>query len=337
MRQLLERSMFAWLVRDTFRQSLASGIFWILLGTSTLCTLLCLSVTTVGDVPLSAPGENPDFLPRFDPHAKNADKVRASGVTVVSGELSLGFGALRVPLARDRRTAVHHLQLILAGGVADTLGLLLTLVWTAGFLPGFLDPRSVSVLLAKPMSRFRLLLSKYAAVLVFVLFHATVFVLATWLALGGRTGVWDASYLLSVPLLLLHFAIFYSFSLLLAVCARSTVVCVFGSLLFWCLCWGMNYGRHAVMLAAKLAPESAFSGNLARLADLGYWLLPKPADLGMLLYQSLDAQQYVGQIFDPAALAAAGSFSLALSVLSSLAFMVYALIAAGRQFATTDY
>ena len=43
-----------------------------------------------------------------------------------------------------RVSAVHLLELILAGGVADTLGLLLTLVWTAGFLPGFLDGRSVS-------------------------------------------------------------------------------------------------------------------------------------------------------------------------------------------------
>ena len=59
---------------------------------------------------------------------------------VADGTLDLAFGAVRVPLARDARDAVHFLQLVLAAGVADALGLLLTLVWTAGFLPGF--PRS---------------------------------------------------------------------------------------------------------------------------------------------------------------------------------------------------
>jgi hypothetical protein len=62
-----------------------------------------------------------------------------------------------VPLARDAKTAACHLELLLAGGVADTLGLLLTLVWTAGFLPQFLDRRHISVLLTKPAPRWCLL------------------------------------------------------------------------------------------------------------------------------------------------------------------------------------
>src|SRR4030088_1674685 len=99
-------------------------------------------------------------------------------------------------------------------------------------------------------------MGKYAGVLAVVFLHLVVFVGGTWLGLGAHTGVWNASYLLCVPILLLHFAIFFSFSLLLAVCTRSTVVCVFGSIVFWFLCWGMNYGRHAVVTAAHLAPES---------------------------------------------------------------------------------
>lgn len=329
---------FAWLVRDTFKQSLATRIFWILLAISGLCVLVCLSAGVSGNVTLAAPGENPDFLPRLDPEAKDLRKVQESGVTaVVGGELTLAFGAVKVPLARDARSAVHFVQLLLAGGVADTMGLLLTLVWTAGFLPGFLDARSVSVLLAKPAPRWCLLLGKYVGVLAFVLLHAVVFVGGTWLALGLRTGVWDASYLWSVPLLLLHFAIFFSFSLLLAVCTRSTVVCVFGSIAFWALCWGLNYGRHALATAAYETPGSAISQGMVRLADAAYWLLPKPADLGMLLFDKLDANNYFGRLLEASALQHAGFFSLELSVLSSLAFMAYLLVASARQFAATDY
>src|SRR6185295_4846325 len=97
-------------------------------------------------------------------------------------------------------------QLVLAGGVADTLGLLLALIWTAGFLPGFLEGRSVSVLLAKPVPRWKLLAGKYVGVLSFILAHAVVFVGGTWLAIGLRTGIWDSSYFWAVPILLVHFA-----------------------------------------------------------------------------------------------------------------------------------
>ncbi len=173
--------------------------------------------------------------------------------------MSLAFGAVRVAVARDVRTAVHFFQLILAAGVADTLGLLLTLVWTAGFLPGFLAPQAIAVLLAKPVPRWGLLAGKYIGVLAFVLAQAVYFVGGTWLALALRTGVWDAAYLLSIPLLLLQFAVFFGFSLLLAVCFRSTVVCVFGSIAFWGICWAINFGRHAVMAAAAVAGCGKFS------------------------------------------------------------------------------
>ncbi len=324
------------LIRDTFRQSLAYGICWLLLAVTVLTTLVCLTISIDGVTPLAAPSDNPDFLPKNDPDAKDPAKLKQSGVVVVSGDLKLMFGAVRIPLERDDRHAVHFLQLILAGGVADTLGLLLTLIWTAGFLPGFLDGRSISVLLAKPIPRWMLLAGKYVGVLAFVLFHATLFVGGTWLAIGLRTHIWDASYLYAIPLLLLHFAVFFSVSLLLAVCTRSTVVSVFGSILFWCVAWGMNYGRHAMALSQRLMPNGQFASGLQWLVDVGYWILPKPADFGVLLYDALGAKEYFGQALDPAALATHG-FSLWLSVVTSLAFTAYILFASARKFAATDY
>jgi len=321
-----------WMIRDTLRHSMASGVGWLLFGLSTLCILVCLSVTVSGPSALGQPGENPDFLPRLDAEAHDAHKLANSGVTVADSALTLAFGAVRVPWARDARSGVQFLQLILAAGVADTLGLLLALVWTAGFLPGFLDPRAVSVLLAKPTSRNALLLGKYVGVLAFVLAQATYFVGGTWLALGLRTGVWGPAYLWSVPLLLLHFAIFFSFSLLLAVCTRSTVMCVFGSIAFWGVCWGINYGRHAVAAAADTAGGGSFSQGIVRLADFCYWVFPKPADLGRLVFDALG-----GAAHFRTPLEAAANWSPLLSVLTSLAFTAYVLVAASRQWARADY
>ena len=321
-----------WLVRDTFRQSLASGVGWLLLGLSTICILVCLSATVSGPKSLGPQGPNTEFLPRFDADAHDAHKLKVSGVAVADGSLRLAFGAIRIPVARDTRSAVQFLELVLSAGVADTLGLLLTLIWTAGFLPSFLDSHAVAVLLAKPVPRGGLLLGKYVGVLAFVLVQATYFVGGTWLALGLRTGIWSPAYLLSVPILLLHFAIFFSVSLLLAVLFRSTVVSVFGSIAFWGLSWGINYGRDLLTSASDAAPQAAFSRPLVWLAEIGYWLFPKPADLGQLLFDALGA----GTHFHPL-LASPTPWLLGLSVLTSLLFTAYVLLTAGVQFARTDY
>jgi len=324
------------MIRDTFRQSRATGLFWIVLSVSLLCIGVCLSASVEGEVNLAQGGDTPEFLPRTDRDA-NEKKVQGEGVAIVGGELKLGFGAMSVPLARNARHAVHAFQLLLAAGVADTLGLLLTLVWTAGFLPSFLDRRNVAVLLAKPAPRWWLLLGKYIGVLTFVTVQSTIFVGGTWLALAMRTGIWDAQYWLCVPVLLLHFAIFFSFSLLLAVCLRSTVVCVFGSIAFWLLCWAMNYGRHALALAAHIAPETSVSRRLTWLADVGYWLFPKPADLSLVLFDALDATQYYHPLFDQAALSQVGFFSLSCSIMASVLATIYFLVASMRQWNTADY
>jgi ABC-type transport system involved in multi-copper enzyme maturation permease subunit len=324
-----------WLIRDTFRQSLANGVFWILLAVSLMTTAVCLSIRVEVDSP-AVHGENAGALTGSDRVGRSTAPTREPGLQVETGHLTMAFGAIRIPLGRDGRSTVKFLELILAGGVADTLGVLLTLIWTAGFLPGFLDRRGISVLLAKPAPRWMLLAGKYVGVLAFVLFHAILFVGGTWLAIGWRTGIWDAAYLYAIPLLLLHFSVFFSVSLLLAVLTRSTVVCVFGTIVFWLIAWGMNYGRHALALQAQAAPNGRFSPAMNCLVDVGYWVMPKPADFGMILYDALDAKNFFGSTFDMSSLAGHG-FSLWLSVLTSLAFTAYILFASARRFATLDY
>ena len=46
----------------------------------------------------------------------------------------------------------------------------------------------------------------------------------------------------------LQFAIFYSFSVMLAVVTRNTVACAFGTLLFFAACIVMNTARHSLVL-----------------------------------------------------------------------------------------
>jgi ABC-type transport system involved in multi-copper enzyme maturation permease subunit len=349
-------SVVAWLVRDTFRQARASGIFWLMLAVSVVCVAVCL---TAREVPAPEPEPEP---PAPQPVRKGPTQADASlarrnpaiavvglGVVVaqpalsrvshpkppvVTGYLDVAFGSLRVPLYGDRGPAVRGVQLQLAAWIADAAGLLLALTWTAGFLPSFLEAGSVVVLLAKPVSRSTLLLGKFLGVLLFVAFQALVFVGGTWLALALRTGVWDPTYFLCVPLLLLHFAVFFSFSVMLAVTTRSTVACVFGSIVFWLFCWAMNFGRHAALLTPEF--QGAAPGLFSTM-EVFYWALPKPLDFHEVLVEMLQGKGTTAQLVNVQGLSARGAWLPGLSLLASALVAVALLAMAAYEFLTAEY
>src|SRR5947209_12351074 len=136
------------LFRDTLHQAHSSGVTAALTAASGVCFLLCLSISVHGDPPPTPgePWEAPNILPAGE--AAQYSGQALEGVDVPGGEMTLLFGTIRVPLKRARATEVRFAELVLAGGVADTLGVLLALVWTAGFLPSFLDRDTASVLFA---------------------------------------------------------------------------------------------------------------------------------------------------------------------------------------------
>jgi ABC-type transport system involved in multi-copper enzyme maturation permease subunit len=313
------------LVRDTFRQSLASRLFWLIVAASGLCIVLCLSVRVEGVTAEKPAGEIELFGP---------DRKPFTGQHRGQGYIAFAFGAVRVQMTRDAETAVSFLHALLAI-VVMTVGLLLLLLWTCGFLPEFLDPRSVSVLLAKPVPRWSLLAGKFAGVLLFVVFQVILFVGGTWLALGLRTGIWHPAFLLSIPMLVLLFAIFCSVSTVLAVWTRSAVACLFGTLLFWGFCAGVDHARYAPYRQAELPSPDAIRSR--PLIEAGYWLLPKPADCVFLLGETLQIEQHFRQ--DPGMLAAAKARAIIpeLSLLSSLLFAVAMLALAGARFVRQDF
>lgn len=319
-----------WMVRDTFRQSLASRLFWVMLGLAALCSVFCLGVSVSGD---EEPPRHPYQLPLYLPRAEDNAGVRKEGVRIVGGEVSLGFGLFKYDVTKNRADSVRLIQLWMAGVLADTVGVLLALLWTAGFLPTFLEPRSVTVLLAKPTPRWSLLAGKYLGVVLFVGLHAMIFVGGTWAGMGISTGVWDPTYWLAVPLLVVNFSVFYAFSSFLAVCTRSTVVCVFGTLLFWVLCWATNMTHHHVVGfdVQGITPASA------ALMEVGYWTLPKPLDMSGVFFDAMQAQNYMTPVPQLSAMKARGLFHPELSLLASCLFSATLLAIAGYEFRKTDY
>jgi ABC-type transport system involved in multi-copper enzyme maturation permease subunit len=262
-------------------------------------------------------------------------QTRNEHVDVPHGYVEILFGAIPpIPLASDDTLPVRTVQIHLAGFVADGVGLLLALIWTAGFLPTFLEPSAVAVLLAKPIPRWSLLAGKFLGVLVYFGFQTTLFIGGTWLALSAATGYWDPIYFFCIPIVMLHFAVFFSFSAMLAVSTRSTAACVIGSIVFWMMCYAMNYGRHIAMLIPELHNMSpAFAFTL----EAGYWLFPKPLDFHLILRDVLNADTLFARVVDTPKLIEQGAWRPVWSVVSSLATGVVLLSVAAYDFLTTDY
>lgn len=297
------------MVRDTLRQSLASRGFWLLLGLSGVCVLLCLSVGVEGA---------PDDRPTAD--------AEPSGPG--SGAISLGFGAVRVERGRDAEASVLALETLIAVPAGGAVGMLLLLAWAGGFLPEFLEPRAAAVLLTKPVPRGALVVGKYAGVLAVVAFQAAVLVGGTWAALGVRTGVWRPGYLACAPLLVLEFAVPYSFAALLAVWTRNTVVSVVGALALWAACAAVNVHRPA-------AGDGGAPPIAGALLEAAYWVLPKPVDLQTLAHEALGAPRdfYAFPELEEAERRRAGLPA----ALTSLLFGAAVLAAAARRASRTEY
>ncbi len=139
-----------------------------------------------------------------------------------------------------------------------------------------------------------------------------------------------------IPLLTLQFAVLYSFSALLAVWTRNTVVCVVGSLLFWALCSGVNAGRLGAVLGPDEGQAPAYSPTVQGLLEVGYWVLPKPVDLEAVSRQALHTEQHFRPMPELRALESDRS-SLVLSVLTSLLFSAALVGAAAGRMAKIDY
>jgi hypothetical protein len=103
---------------------------------------------------------------------------------------------------------------------------------------------------------------------------------------------------------------------------------------FWFICWGMNIGRHAIVTMQGFEKMPA---SFRWLTEAGYWFLPKPADLGIILFNGLGAHDFVPQNAVFEAVQQQNLFQPGWSVTTSLVFTAVTIVLAAHHFLTTDY
>jgi ABC-type transport system involved in multi-copper enzyme maturation permease subunit len=234
------------LIVDSFRESLDRKIFWVMLA---LTLLVAASMACIG--------------------------IKPDGIEILFGlweektDMFGGLSGLRTDL----------IAAIMVDGIMDlvlgSIGILLTIIATAGFIPAFLERGAVDLLLSKPIGRWRLFLGKYLGGLAFIFVQACVFVGLTFVVAGLRWGAWLPGYLLTIPLAVLLFSYLYCISALVGVVLRSTVAAIFLTLGAW---FGIA-GVQSLDDLFVMYPEWKEKQALYQPIHAARWVLPKTQDV----------------------------------------------------------
>lgn len=229
------------LIRDTFREAFARKIFWGLFALSTALIIFFL------------------FLMRID-------IVEGANATV-----SL-FGSSNGRI-KDIRRIVDDVY----GSIAMflyTWAMFLSVFASGGLIPSILEPGRIELLLSKPVSRWHILLGRYAGNLLVVGSNIIYLVLSVWIIFGVKTGIWGGQFLVAIGTTIFAFAVLLTVIVLVGVLFDSAAVAIMVTV-------GLMIANPILAqtdTAVRLL-SSEWSRNLWRVF---YYALPKVWDIGRL-------------------------------------------------------
>lgn len=116
----------------------------------------------------------------------------------------------------------------------------LALVSTAGIFPSLLTGGQIETMLSKPISRWRLFLTKFATGLVFVALQVTAFCVASVVVIGLRGGSWMPEIFIAIPIVLAFYSFLFSIMTLFGVLTRSTIASLLLTILVWFVLFLVN-------------------------------------------------------------------------------------------------
>lgn len=157
-------------------------------------------------------------------------------------------------------------------GVLYMLGTFLALFATAHLVPRLQEKGTIDLYLSRPVSRTKLLLSRYSGGLLLAAANLVYLIGSIWLIVFWKTGVAHPRFLLGGVVILFTIACLVAFAFLIGVVTSSTAVSLMVTYAIFFF---------AALLAARekiaAAVSSEFSANLVRVL---YWIFPKTAELG---------------------------------------------------------
>lgn len=155
-----------------------------------------------------------------------------------------------------------------------TWGMAIAVFAAAGLVAAAFETGRIEWLLSKPLARWKILAARLAGSVAAVGVNVAYLVCGVWLILSWKTGVWDASFLVSIPAAVFMFTVLLSVAALVVVWFESATLATMVT--FALMLLSPILAQHRLMV--KLL-DSEFWRRLWRGA---YYVLPKVYDVGRM-------------------------------------------------------
>lgn len=186
---------------------------------------------------------------------------------------------------------------------------------TAHLVPRMQEKGTIDLYLARPVSRVRLLLSRYLAGLILAGSNVVYLMGSIWAIVAWKTGVANAKFLMAGTIIFLVIAVLLAFAFLVGVFTSSTAVSIMAT-------YGIFF--FGLMLAAHDKFAAAVSKQWqANIIETLYWVFPKTAELLTAVVAFVGGDQLPERIvrsLSPAPFLTTAAFGVGCLILASFLF-----------------
>jgi ABC-2 type transport system permease protein len=241
----------------------------------------------------------------------------AINLDIVDGALA---GAKLFGKEVDMRDSVSIEKLVLGFETGFSVFLYFICTFLAIFATAHLVPRmqekgTVDLYLARPVSRVRLLLSRYVAGLILAGSNVIYLMGSIWLIVAWKTGVMNFRFLLAGSIIFLVIAVLLAFAFLIGVITSSTAVSIMTT--YGIFFFGLMLAAHDRIAAAVSKEWQAW------LIEGMYWVFPKSAELGQAVVAFVGGEQLPKQVLEalsPAPFLSTAAFGAVCLILAAVLF-----------------
>ena len=186
---------------------------------------------------------------------------------------------------------------------------------TAHLVPRMQEKGTIDLYLARPVSRVRLLLSRYLAGLILAGSNVVYLMGSIWAIVAWKTGVANARFLMAGSIIFLVIAVLLAFAFLVGVFTSSTAVSIMAT-------YGIFF--FGLMLAAHDKFAAAVSKQWqANVIETLYWIFPKTAELLTSVVAFVGGEQMpegILRTLSPAPFLTTAAFGVGCLILASFLF-----------------
>ena len=186
---------------------------------------------------------------------------------------------------------------------------------TAHLVPRMQEKGTIDLYLSRPVSRVRLLMSRYVAGLILAGSNVVYLIGTIWLIIAWKTHVFHPRFLLGGSIMFLMIAILLAFAFLIGVVTSSTAVSIMTT-------YGIFF--FGLMLAAHDRIAAAVSKEWqAALINGLYWIFPKSGELGQAVVAFVGGDEMPARVLSvltPAPFLTSAAFGVVCLILASWLF-----------------